>query len=114
MPCDFPLPLCRPAVGCSGNNILDSPESWRIWWDTSQWVPSWFGYLLEQIHWCNMHDLKYPQGLLLKILPVHLDPITTAAHSTIFEPATAAFRANMDQVRTLNLLPEYLIRATAQ
>lgn len=61
-----------------------------------------------------MHDLKFPDELVLKILRGHLDPIVIAAQNTIFAEVVSVFREMMEQVRLLAQLPEFMVRATAQ
>lgn len=61
-----------------------------------------------------MHDLKYPDGLLLQLHPRHLATIAAAGHETIFSGAVSAFTQSMDQIRLLALIPEFFVRATAK
>ena len=61
-----------------------------------------------------MHDLKFPDELLLKTLRGHLDPIVIAAQNTIFAEVVSVFREMMEQVCLLVQLPEFMVRATAQ
>lgn len=61
-----------------------------------------------------MHDLKYPGTLFANIVPSRFDSVLNAAKITIFEPAAAAFKENMEQVRHLAQMPEFVVRATAK
>lgn len=61
-----------------------------------------------------VHDLKYPGTLFGSVIPPRFDAVLNAALSTIFEPAGTAFKENMEQVRLLSQMPEFVVRSTAK